>query len=142
MASMYDIKPSELIKAAAGELKKIEGMQMPKWAVFVKTGHFRERNPDSLDWWYVRAAGILRKTYALGPIGVEKLRTLYGGKKNRGTKREHFYRGSGKIIRAILQQLEREGFIKQAEKGQHKGRIITAKGKRFLDTLNKGSVQK
>ncbi|MBI5872302.1 30S ribosomal protein S19e [archaeon] len=142
MTSMYDIKPDELIKKAGEELKKLESIKMPDWALFAKTGHFKERQPDKPDWWYARTASILRKVYMLSPVGVGKLRTLYGGRKNRGTKREHFYKASGKIIRTILQQLEKEGFIKFAAKGQHKGRIITPKGRKFLDTIirkkNKG----
>ncbi|MBN2111795.1 40S ribosomal protein S19, partial [Candidatus Woesearchaeota archaeon] len=85
------------------------------------------------DWWYVRAASILRKVSMLGPVGVSKLRTLYGGKKDRGMKPEKFMKGSGNIIRKALQQLEKAGLAKQAEKGTHKGRVITPKGKSLLD---------
>jgi len=56
-------------------------------------------------------------------------------KKNRGVKPEKFYKASGKVIRTILQQLEAEGLIKQVEKGVHKGKIVTPKGRSFLDTL-------
>ena len=68
-----------------------------------------------------------------GPIGVSKLRNMYGTKKNRGVKPEHFCKGSGKIVRVILQQLEAEGFVKKVEKDIHKGKIITPKGQSFLD---------
>ena len=44
--------------------------------------------------------------YRHGPIGVSKLRTKYGGKKNRGHKPEHFYKGSGSVARKVLQQFE------------------------------------
>ncbi|MEK6948995.1 MAG: 40S ribosomal protein S19, partial [Nanoarchaeota archaeon] len=67
--------------------------------------------------------------------GVSKLRTHYGGKKNRGYKPERFYKGSGSIVRKIIQQLEKEGFVKTDLKSQHKGRLITAKGKKFLDDV-------
>ena len=63
--------------------------------------------------------------------------TYYGQKKNRGVKPEHFYKGSGKIVRVILQQLELEGLIKKVEKGIHKGKIITPKGQSLLDQLAK-----
>lgn len=132
---MYDIDPNELIAKASEELKKISEIKPPVWATFVKTGMSKERPPVSHDWWYTRAASVLRTVYKLGPVGVSKLRTKYGGKKNRGFDTEHFYKGSGNIARKILQQLEKAGFVKQAQKGVHKGRIITGKGKSFLDKI-------
>lgn len=138
MGKLYDVDASELIKKASLELKKSKEVKMPAWAQFVKTGVHKERPPlNSELWWYMRAASILRKVYMLGPIGVSKLRRKYGGKRNRGHKPEHTYKGSGKIIRTILQQLEKEGFVKQVEKGVHKGKTITPKGKSFLDKLAK-----
>jgi len=95
----------------------------------------KERPPVKNDWWYIRTASVLRKVYRLGPIGVSKLRAKYGGKKNRGVKKEHYFRGSGSIARKILQQLEKEGFVKKDLKNVHKGRSITAKGKKFLDDI-------
>lgn len=137
MVSVFDVNPNEFIESLAQELKKLEEVKPPKWATFVKTGHFKERPPVRADWWYVRAAAVLRSIYKLGPVGVQKLRTKYGGKKGRGHKSEHFYKGSGNIIRKILQQLEKAGFIKQTQKGVHKGRMITPKGESFLSKLAK-----
>ena len=130
---MYDVDAQELIQKTAEELKKIPEIKPPAWAEFVKTGMHKERPPADSDWWYLRSASVLRTVYRLGPIGVSKLRAKYGGKKNRGVKKEHFYKGSGNILRKSLQQLEKAGFVKFAEKGVHKGRIITPKGKSFLD---------
>jgi len=135
MTTMYDVDSQELILKAAEELKKISEIKAPAWATFVKTGMHKQRSPVAHDWWYVRAASVLRTIYRLGPIGTSKLRTKYGGKKNRGVKKEHFYKGSGSIIRKSLQQLEKAGFIKFAEKGVHKGRVVTPKGRSFLDKI-------
>lgn len=135
MTTIYDVDAQELILKAAEELKKIPEIKAPPWAAFVKTGMHKERPPVKNDWWYLRTASVLRKIYRLGPIGVSKLRTEYGGKKNRGVKKEHFYKGSGSILRKSLQQLEKAGFVKFAEKGLHKGRLITPKGKSFLDKI-------
>jgi len=135
MPTVYNADPSELIEKASEELKKFEAIKPPEWAAFVKTGMHKERPPVKNDWWYARAASILRKIYRLGPIGVSKLRVNYGGKKNRGYKTEHFYKGSGNILRKIMQQLEKEGFVKIDLKSKHKGRLITAKGKKFLDDI-------
>jgi len=135
MATIYDVDATELIERAAQELKTVSDIKAPVWAVFVKTGVSRERVPSRKDWWYVRAAAVLRSIYKLGPIGVSKLRTKYGGRRNVGHKPDRVYRGSGNIIRKVLQQLEKAGFIAKAQKGVHKGRVITAKGKSFLDKV-------
>lgn len=138
MTTMYDAEAQELVEKAAEELKKVPEIQAPVWAPFVKTGMHKERAPVDKDWWYLRVASVLRTVYRLGPVGVSKLRTKYGGKKNRGVKKEHFYKGSGNILRKSLQQLEKAGFIKFADKGIHKGRVITPKGRAFLDKIATG----
>ena len=93
--------------------------------------------PAKQDWWYHRTASVLKKIYQKGPIGVSKLRTLYGGKRNRGAEPEKFYRAGGNIVRKILQDLEKAGLAKQVQKGVHKGRIITPKGKSMVDKVAK-----
>lgn len=135
MTTMYDAEPQELVSKTAEELKKISEIKAPEWAPFVKTGMHKERPPVNSDWWYLRTASVLRAVYRLGPVGVSKLRFKYGGRKNRGVKKEHFYKGSGNILRKSLQQLEKAGFVKFVEKGVHKGRVITPKGKSFLDKI-------
>ncbi len=138
--SMYNVDPTELIEETAKELKKIDFVKPPLWAPFVKTGVHKERPPISKDWWYVRAASILRKIRLKGPIGVSKLRTLYGGKQSRGYKSEIFKKGSGSILRKILQQLEKAGLVKQDKKEAHKGRVITPAGIKLIDDVAKGMV--
>jgi len=126
---------NELVNKAAEELKKQSLVQPVDWAQFVKTGKNRQRLPDNQDWWYFRSAAILRSIAKLGPIGTQKLRTKYGGKKNRGHKPERFYPASGSIIRNILQQLETSNLIRQTEVGTHKGRVLTPKGTSLLDKI-------
>lgn len=59
-----------------------------------------------------------------------------------GHKPERVYKASGKITRTILQQLEKAELIKFTEKGIHKGRIITPKGKSLLDKASKEIAKK
>ena len=122
-----------LIKLAE-KLKSEKIVEMPEWAKFVKTGVSKERVPQQQDWWYLRAASILRKVYLFGPIGAGRLSKFYGGRKNRGYKPEKFRRGSRKIIRTILQQLENKGLVKKSEK-QKKGRIMTEEGRKYLKSV-------
>ncbi|MBS3107774.1 30S ribosomal protein S19e [Candidatus Woesearchaeota archaeon] len=135
MATILDVNANKLINEAGKVLKSQNIVNMPDWANFVKTGTAKMRCPIDGDWWYYRAASILRKVYLDGPIGVSKLRTKYGSKKNRGHKPEEFRRASGKIIRLILQQLEKAELVKTDLKDIHKGRKITPKGKSFLDKI-------
>lgn len=125
-----------MTKELAEKLKKIPEIQAPEWSNYVKTSTHKERPPEQADWWHLRAASILNKVQKLGPIGVSKLRVKYGGKKNRGHKPERFYKGSGKITRTILQQLEKAGLIKEIKEGAHKGRKLTPKGQSLLSKKN------
>ena len=128
------VEPNKLIERVAKELEKMKELQPPEWAKFVKTGVHKERPPEQRNWWYIRAAAILRKIYIYGPVGVSRLRTAFGGKKNRGAKPERTYKGSGSIIRKILQQLENAGLVETQNK---KGRVVTKKGREFLEKIAK-----
>ena len=131
MATIFDVNPNDMIEELARELKGL--IKAPEWATFVKTGRHKERPPERDDWWFVRAAAVLRTVEKMGPIGTSKLRTKYGGKKNRGHKTEHTYKGSGSVLRKILQELDQAGLTRQAEVGVHKGRVVTPKGQALLD---------
>ena len=135
MASVNDIGPEKANQLLASELKKIDKITPPSWASFVKTGNHKERPPENPDWWFVRAASILKNIYNHGPVGVSKMRTRYGGKKDRGRKPERFAKASGNIIRKIVQQLESAELIKNSTT-QHKGRIIAPRGQSLLDKIS------
>ncbi|MEM4755868.1 MAG: 30S ribosomal protein S19e [Candidatus Woesearchaeota archaeon] len=137
MPLLEEYSVQAFLHALADELKEKKYVEPPMWAMIVKTGRHKERPPMNNNWWYLRSASILRTIALKGPIGVSKLRTKYGGKRNRGHKPSHFYKGSGSIIRKILQQLEKSKLIKQAEIKHHKGRIITAEGKQLLKSVAK-----
>ena len=77
---------------------------------------------------------MLRQIYINGPVGVSRLRTYYGGRVRRGTKKERFREASGKIIRVILSQLEQAGYVLKPERGK-KGRMISPRGRSFLDEV-------
>ncbi len=132
--SIYEIPADLYNKKLAEALKEKEEFKMPEWADYVKTSVARERPPIEEDWWYKRAASILRQLYIKGIVGVGRLKTRYGGRKNRGMKPEKFRKGSGKIIRTILQQAEKAGIVEKF-KDKRTGRRLTAKGKELLDSI-------
>src|SRR3989344_4148690 len=135
MTHILTVNPTKLNKKVAEILKSQKLVHPMPWAKFVKTGQSKQRLPDDPEWWYIRSAAILRTVAKLGPVGTEKLRTKFGGRKRRGSLPAHFYKASGSIIRNILKQLEHSELIKQAQKGVHKGRILTPKGISLLDKI-------
>ncbi|OYT61830.1 MAG: 30S ribosomal protein S19e [Thermofilum sp. ex4484_15] len=133
MVTVYDVPADKLIEEVAKQLKeKVEEVKPPEWAFYTKTGPHAERVPEDPDWWYKRAASILRKLYLYGPVGVERLRTAYGGRADLGMKRKHVKKGGGSNIRKILQQLEAAGLV---TKLGNKGRVLTPRGRSFLDRI-------
>jgi len=132
MVSVKEVPADIFIDKLTKYIKKnVKEVQPPEWAYYVKTGPSRQRPPDSMDWWYTRAASILRKLYLHGPLSIKDLRIMYGGRKDRGVRPEHFYKGGGSNIRNILQQLEEAGLVEKTKKG----RILTSKGRSILDKL-------
>jgi small subunit ribosomal protein S19e len=126
--------PAELlIQELSSYLKEnVKEITPPEWASFVKTSTGKERLPIQNDWWYTRSASILRKIYIFGPISVESLRTIYGTRKRYGKRLEHHVKGSGSIIRKILQQLEAAGLVEKTKKG----RILSKKGRSLINKLS------
>ena len=130
---IYDIEPGKYNEKLAEELKKVPEFEVPTWAYFVKTSVARERPPQD-EFWHKRAASILKQIYIRGVLGVSRLKTRYGGRKNRGMRPEEFRKGSGKIIRLILQQAEKAGLLEKTS-GKKPGRKLTAKGIKFLESI-------
>lgn len=109
----------------------IDAVQPPPWAPMVKTGSATQRQPENPEWWYTRAASILRKIYLHQPIGTQHLRADYGGRTGKKVSREHARKGAGTNIRKIMQQLETAGLVEKTPKG----RTITKEGRKTLDRL-------
>lgn len=135
-SSVYEIPADKYNQKLAEILKTMPEFNPPEWSFYVKTGVSKKRPPYEADFWYKRAASILRQIYIHKLVGVNKLKTRYGSKKNRGMRPERFKKASGKIIRTILQQSESAGLLaKKAEIGKKAGRYITEKGKELLEGI-------
>tara|TARA_Y100000310_G_C19977353_1_gene488177 strand:+ start:60 stop:485 length:426 start_codon:yes stop_codon:yes gene_type:complete len=131
---IYEIPADEYNSKLAELLKSMPEFKQPEWSRFVKTGVSRDRPPVEDDFWFKRAASILRQIYIHKTVGVGRLRTRYGSKKNRGMKPSKFIKSSGKIIRVILQQAESVGLLeKYSEARKRAGRRLTDKGREFLE---------
>ncbi len=133
MANPHDVPASEFIEKLAKYLKEnVDEVQPPAWATVAKTGSHVEKQPQNQYWWYTRSASILRKVYVHGPVGLEKLRADYGGRKGFTVKPNHASKSGGSNIRKSLQQLEAAGLI---EKTGIKGRVMSPKGRKLLQDV-------
>jgi small subunit ribosomal protein S19e len=134
--SVYELNSQEYNSKLAEALKNIPEFKKPAWVDFVKSSSSKERPINDKDFWYKRAASVLKQMYRKKIVGVNRLRTRYGSKKNRGVKPEQFRKAGGKIIRTILQQSDKAGFTEIfREKGKKSGRRLTSKGKSFLEGI-------
>ncbi|VVB83708.1 30S ribosomal protein S19e [uncultured archaeon] len=137
---VYEIEPQEYNLKLAAALKNVSEFQEPEWAKFIKSSSSKERPIEDIDFWYKRAASILKQIYKKKVVGVNRLRTKYGSKKNRGMKPERFVKSGGKIIRTVLQQADKAGFTESVKdvkglKGKRMGRKLTEKGRKFMEEI-------
>lgn len=129
--SIYVVEPGTFIRTMAEKLKDYPEIKPPAGSEFWKTAFFKELAPlDSENFWYIRCASLLRKVNKLGPIGVNRLRKYYGGRNRRGPGLNHSAKGSGKIIRVAMQQLENAKLITKTEKN---GRKLSSEGLSLLE---------
>ncbi len=148
MTTFFDVPSSLLVPAVAEALSGFDAISAPQWSSHVKTGVHRERPPTQQNWWEIRAAAVLRKIAAKGPIGVNHLAQEYGGSSNRGSAPNSSKAGSRHVIRSVLQQLEQAGLVEKElqkvievedeDEVKHKvsifkGRRITGAGQKLLD---------
>lgn len=136
MADIRTIEAGKYNTLLAEALKKSGTFKKPEWVDFVKTSTHKQRPTSEADFWEKRAASILRQIYIHGIVGVERLRTRYGGRKDRGMSPPQFRKGGGKIIRTILQQAESAGLLEKV-KDKKSGRKLTEKGKQLLEGVAK-----
>jgi small subunit ribosomal protein S19e len=134
MVSARDVPSGKLISALAEQMKSVPSVQMPDWARFVKTGSHAERPPASPDWWFTRAASLLRKVYLHGPVGLSDLERAYGGTKALHYFPKHHRDAGGSSIRLILKQLEQAELVSKTPQG----RVLTSKGRATLDKISNG----
>eukprot|EP01084_Bolivina_argentea_P204159 348600_1 len=128
-----DVNQQVFVRRLAHYLKKSKKVDLPEWVDYVKTGYAKELPPNTQDWLYIRMAAVLRRVYMRCPSGVGALARRFGTKnKSRGVRPNHTARGGRKIIRYSLQQFEKLGWVRKAERG----RKLTAAGKMFMDEFS------
>ena len=126
MTTAYDVPAKNLIDALSKKLQTEKEITPPEWSRYVKTGVSKDNPPDDKNWWHIRCASILRKIYVNKGIGIERLKTEYGGKQNKGSKPSKAKRGSGSVVRHAVQQLEKAGYDKNDIHRIGNIRLVTA----------------
>lgn len=134
MVTVYDVPAEKLILKTAEKLKENGNIVPPEWAEYVKTGRHTEKAPTQEDWWFTRAASILRKLYVKGPMGTSRLAAEYGGFSDRGSMPNKAVKGSRNIVRKCMIQLEAAGLLVSKEK---QGRSVSPAGQSLLDNAAK-----
>ncbi|VDN31218.1 unnamed protein product [Cylicostephanus goldi] len=132
--SIKDVDQHEAVKQIAHFLKKSGKVKVPEWSDIVKLGANRQLAPVDPDWYYIRTASIARRLYIRSPVGVGALRTVFGGKKDRGSRPNHFCKGSGSVIRKALQTLEAIKWVEKHADG--KGRVLSKQVSMILTSFN------
>ena len=138
MTTYYDVPADQLIESLAERLTSFDKLSAPEWSEHVKTGTHRERPPVQDNWWFTRAASIMRKVAIKGPIGANRISQEYGGTKNRGVKRNKAVSGSRNISRKILQQLSESGLLSDSINSAgtvNRGKVISSEGQKLLDDV-------
>ena len=138
MVNAYDVPASKLIPALTEQVKRLPELEVPEWAHYAKTGSQAERPPEQPDWWYTRAASLLRKLYFRGPLGLSEFKAGYGGSKAVGYNPKHHRDAGGSVNRRILKHLEKAGLVAKTPKG----RVLTPKGAALLDRSSKEIFKK
>jgi small subunit ribosomal protein S19e len=129
MVNAHDVPSGKLIPALAEQMKTVPSVQEPEWAKWVKTGSHAERPPNDSQWWFTRAASLMRKLYLHGPVGIGDLQRAYGGSKALHYNPKHHRDAGGSNIRKILKQLEQAELVAKTPKG----RVLSPKGRAMLD---------
>ena len=104
--TVKDVPAEQFVKAFAEHLKKTQKVTPLSNGYFIKTGVGKEVAPHSEDWFYMRAAAVARRLYLKPGLGVGNLRHQFGKNKRNGHRANKHSKGSGKVIRYTIQQLQ------------------------------------
>jgi small subunit ribosomal protein S19e len=128
--TLKDVPADAFIKAYAEHLKKTQKVIPMANYSFLKTGHSREIVPHDADWFYTRCAALARKLFLRPGLGVGTLQHIFGKKENNGHRRRHHSKGSGKVLRYALQQLEEaDVMMRYNDKRNHSVQMEMPRGK-------------
>jgi len=105
-----------LISALAAHFKREGKLEIPDWVDYQKTAVYKDLSPRNADWYYIRAAAILRilSIWQTG-VGVKNLTKYFGGISRRGVAPNHKMRCYGSVIRKPVQSMKALSLIKSGK---------------------------
>ena len=145
--TVLDAPSSKLINQIASFFKEKNIIKMPKYAPLVKCSRANDCEPIDPDYIYYKAAAICRKLYVTKSknIGVGSLRSMFSKKERRGSQPPKTFRAGGKIIRELVIQLKKAGYIKNyggKDDETNSGLFLTKTGISELDKIASGLMKK
>lgn len=145
-----DVLADRVIYAMTQHLKKQINFEVPPWEDYVKTSVGKSLAPVDVkedrtaphqlhtpEWMFVRASAILMKLYWHNTLGVGSICdsgrfTCLSTRAFDKIGPKHRRHSSNKVVRYLIQQLEKMGLVVQDEDG---GRRISPKGRSDLDNI-------
>ncbi len=145
--SVLDVPANKFINQVAAFFKEKNIIKIPKYAPLVKTSRSNDCEPINPDYIYYRAAAICRKLYLTKSknLGVGSLRVMFSKKERRGSQPPKTFRAGGKIIRELVIQLKKAGYVQNFEKKDDEtncGLMLTKTGRSELDKIASGLMKK
>ncbi|ELQ74153.1 40S ribosomal protein S19 [Trachipleistophora hominis] len=119
---IYQVEPSSFITTLSSHLKNNNLLTLPPNIDIVKSCSGKQNAPLNPDWLYVRAASVYRHFLTAQikneRITITRLASVYGCKKDRGSRPGKKVRAGRTHLRSILRDFGRLGWIVEDERGK------------------------
>ena len=146
--TVLDVPANKLINQVASFFKEKNIIKVPAYAPLVKTSRSNDCEPIDPDYIFYKAAAICRKLYLTKSknLGVGSLRSMFSKKERRGSQPPKTFRAGGKIIRELVIQLKKAGYVsnygKDEEESTNYGLFLTKKGISEFDKIASSLMKK
>ncbi|KAM0686828.1 Protein component of the small (40S) ribosomal subunit, partial [Conglomerata obtusa] len=120
---IFHADTTSLNNAIADHLKHTDILNLPENVDIIKTGVAKRMPPEDKDWYYKRAASIFRSVVlntmseSEKGVGTHYFARKYKSRNNRGVRPSRMSKGSTGHVKAILEDLVKNGWCVKAEIG-------------------------
>lgn len=108
---IHEVRPERFNATLKSYLKSSNKMVLPEHHDIMKTGEGKELAPCDDDWYYLRAAAIVRQIARFGTVTSECMAWRYGSRKNRGVRPSKYVPAYREIGDSVLDNLRNMGWI-------------------------------
>jgi small subunit ribosomal protein S19e len=131
-ATLRDVSANKWVRTMAAHLKQSGKLFVPNCTELTKNSHGNERAPQNPDWYYYRAAAVLRRIYLRPGTGYGGLGKAFAVLKNNGSRPEKTIKAARGMLHWVCRSLEG---LKLVQKGKQSGRVLTRDGRRKCDAI-------